>query len=376
MLIFGIIAFALGITVSIALHEAGHMCAAKTFGMKVRTFAIGMGPALASHTPRNSETAYKLAAFPIGGYCDIAGMTALDEDPGEKPMYTQPLYQRVIVLAAGILVNFMLGFAILVATAMSVGIPNYNADLTPQITEITAASPADNAKLHTGDYITAIDGDPVTRFVDVADMLAPHANTTTTVTTTNQSGQSNEHNVHVSNEGTIGVRMEPKELFIEKTGFDIRKAVAQSLAYSKRVIVSSVQGILALPSYVKPTIDTILGKQERDLEGPVSVIGASHIGGQLAQNNQWGQFALVLANLNYFLALFNVVPLPPLDGGHIVINIYGAIRDRIRTLRGKAPLVAVDYRPIQVVTAIIFVAMLLFGLLIIAADITNPITLP
>ena len=123
--VFGIVLFALCIALSIALHEAGHMLTAKAFGMRVRRFFLGFGPTVAS--VKRGETEYGIAALPFGGFCDIAGMTAMDPlTPEEEPraMYRKPWWQRVAVMSGGIVMNLLLGFMVIYLLAVSSGIPN------------------------------------------------------------------------------------------------------------------------------------------------------------------------------------------------------------------------------------------------------------
>src|SRR6266545_5972170 len=123
----GIALFALGICFSVALHEAGHMGTAKMFGMKVRRYFIGFGPRIWSF--RRGETEYGLKAIPLGGFCDIAGMTAMDEvTPAEAPraMWRFPAWKRVVVMSAGSITHFILGFIILYMVAVGWGLPNYS----------------------------------------------------------------------------------------------------------------------------------------------------------------------------------------------------------------------------------------------------------
>ncbi|MDJ0107432.1 site-2 protease family protein, partial [Rhodococcus erythropolis] len=118
----GVVLFALGIGVSIALHEAGHMWTAKALGMKVRRYYIGFGPKIFSF--RRGETEYGLKALPLGGFCDIAGMTALDEmTPEEEPhaMYKKAAWKRVVVMSGGIAMNFILGFLLIYALLLGWG---------------------------------------------------------------------------------------------------------------------------------------------------------------------------------------------------------------------------------------------------------------
>jgi len=124
--VLGVVLFALGIGISIALHEAGHMYTAKAFGMKVRRYFIGFGPTLFSF--RRGETEYGLKAIPAGGFCDIVGMTALDElpDPADRKraFYRFATWKRVVVLSAGSLTHFALGIVIVYTMAVSTGLPN------------------------------------------------------------------------------------------------------------------------------------------------------------------------------------------------------------------------------------------------------------
>ena len=123
--IIGVVLFALGIGIAVALHEAGHMLTAKAFGMKVRRYFIGFGPKIFSF--RRGGTEYGLKVIPAGGFCDIAGMTALDEVTEEEAphaMWRYPTWKRVVVLSAGSVTHFILGFLILYLMALSIGLVN------------------------------------------------------------------------------------------------------------------------------------------------------------------------------------------------------------------------------------------------------------
>src|SRR6478672_5031195 len=126
MLILGIFVFAVGILISIGLHEFGHMATAKAFGMKVTRFFIGFGPTLFSF--KRGETEYGLKAIPLGGFVKIVGMTPQDDDvePGDekRAMWRYPVWKRTIVMSAGSITHFILGFVLLWITLSFVGIPN------------------------------------------------------------------------------------------------------------------------------------------------------------------------------------------------------------------------------------------------------------
>ena len=148
--LLGIVLFALGICLTVALHEAGHMLTARAFGMRVRRFFIGFGPTLWSF--KKNKTEYGVAALPLGGFCDIAGMTAQDDfiTEEERPyvMYKKPWWQRIIVLSGGVAVNLILGFLILFVVAQTAGLANPNADVRPVVDEVTcSADQLDNGEL-------------------------------------------------------------------------------------------------------------------------------------------------------------------------------------------------------------------------------------
>lgn len=123
--VLGVVLFALGITLSIALHEFGHLLTAKAFGMKARRYYIGFGQRIWSF--RRGETEYGVKAIPLGGFVDIAGMTALDEvapDERARAFYSKPVWQRVVVLGAGSMTHFILGIVVVYLMALSTGLPD------------------------------------------------------------------------------------------------------------------------------------------------------------------------------------------------------------------------------------------------------------
>src|SRR5699024_2257244 len=140
--LLGIVLFALGICLTVALHEAGHMFTARAFGMRVRRFFIGFGPTLCS--VRKNKTEYGVAALPLGGFCDIADMSSQDEfiTEEERPylMHKKPWWQRVIVHSAGVSVNLILWFLILFVVAQTSGLANPNADVRPVVDKVTGSA--------------------------------------------------------------------------------------------------------------------------------------------------------------------------------------------------------------------------------------------
>lgn len=421
--VFGIVLFALCIALSIALHEAGHMLTAKAFGMRVRRFFLGFGPTVAS--VKRGETEYGIAALPFGGFCDIAGMTAMDPlTPEEEPraMYRKPWWQRVAVMSGGIVMNLLLGFMVIYLLAVSSGIPNPYADRTPTVGELTCTSdqvgetsladctgdgPAAAAGVRTGDRILTVNGDELASFVELRDYVMERPGETIVLGIerrsdgagddageaaagtggTDSDGAPSTHLdipvqldevVRLDTEGqpftagAVGMGNAPVADAMKR--FGPLEAVPAAGRLSGEMITASVTGIIAFPGKIPGVVSAIFGG-ERDVEGPISVVGASRAGGELVEQNQWAVFFSLLASLNFFLALFNLVPLPPLDGGHIAVVLYEAVRDRIRRLRGLPPGEPVNYEKLMPLTYSMSALLLGVGVLVMIADVTNPVRL-
>lgn len=394
----GMIVFALGIALTIALHEWGHMRAALACGMRVRRFYVGFGPTVFNFRRGNIE--YGLKAIPLGGFCDIAGMTALDPvTPEEEPyaMVKRPWWQRVFVLSGGVLMNIVVGVVLIYISAISWGIPNMHADVSARVGETTCVAPrqldastledctgngpAAKAGIRAGDVITAVNGEPTPTFVDVRSALQPLSGQEATleiqrdgateqlsvpVTAAERLGPSGE-TVTV---GAIGIVAAPVPDAIKT--YSPAAAVPATAEFTGTMFSSTVSGLAALPGKLPGVAYSIAGG-DRDEQSPMSVVGATRLGGELAERNQWPMFVLMLASLNFFLALFNVVPLPPLDGGHIAVVLYEKARDGFRRLQGRAPAGPADYTKLMPITYAAAAFLLLIGVVTIVADVVNPI---
>lgn len=397
--VLGIVLFALGIGITVALHEAGHMFTARAFGMRVRRYFIGFGPRVASFTRGHTE--YGLAAFPVGGFCDIAGMTAQDEflTEEEKPyaMYTKPAWQRIIVLAGGITVNLLLGFIILLLIAMTTGLPNPDADVRPRVGEVSCAAnqkadgelepcqgvgPAGEAGVEPGDIVVALSGEPMDSFAQLRDTVMTHPGDTVTLTV-ERDGEPRDFDITLATVTRLnaeGQLVEVGAIGMSNQIIDIREtysfvdAFPATARYSGYALNATVQGIAQFPAKIPGVVASIFG-QERDVNGPMSVVGASRVGGELVERSLWSSFFMMLATLNFFLALFNLIPLPPFDGGHIAVIIYEKIRDALRRLIGKDPKGPADYTKLMPVTYVLAFLLMAVGALIMIADVVNPIRL-
>ena len=397
--VLGIVLFALGIGITVALHEAGHMFTARAFGMRVRRYFIGFGPRVASFTRGHTE--YGLAAFPVGGFCDIAGMTAQDEflTEEEKPyaMYTKPAWQRIIVLAGGITVNLLLGFIILLLIAMTTGLPNPDADVRPRVGEVSCAAnqkadgelepcqgvgPAGEAGVEPGDIVLALNGETMDSFAQLRDTVMTHPGDTVTLSV-ERDGEPRDFDITLATvtrlnaEGQLvkvgAIGMTNQIIDIRET-YSFVDAFPATAHYSGYALDATVQGIAQFPAKIPGVVASIFG-QERDVNGPMSVVGASRVGGELVERSLWSSFFMMLATLNFFLALFNLIPLPPFDGGHIAVIIYEKIRDALRRLMGKKPKGPADYTKLMPVTYVLAFVLMAVGALIMIADVVNPIRL-
>jgi membrane-associated protease RseP (regulator of RpoE activity) len=409
--VLGIALFAFGILVSVCLHEAGHMSTAKAFGMKVTKYFVGFGPTLWSF--RRGETEYGVKAIPAGGFVKIVGMTPLEDDveDGDQPraFWRRPLWQRTVVLSAGSVTHFVLGLVLLWVAAAFVGLPNpalasYDPAKEPAVLGTVSncvptdpntqacpdgapPSPAKAAGLRAGDRIVSLGGTPtptygdlvrVTRAAPAAPAVVEYERDGTTARTTVTVIRA-ERNLGTTEEpdlqtvGVLGVTARPPEIPLTVTYGPV-DAVGEAFSYTGDMFVATFQAIGKFPEKVPKLIDALRG-EERDPETPVSVVGASRIGGEAVEQGVWPLFLLLLASLNLFIGVFNLFPLLPLDGGHIAIAWFERVRSWIAAKRGRPDPGRVDYNKLMPVT---YAVILVFGgitLLTIATDILNPITL-
>lgn len=397
--LLGVLLFALGIAVSIALHELGHLLAARAFGMRVRRYFIGFGPKLWS--VRKGQTEYGINALPFGGFCDIAGMTAQDPvtlEEAPHAMVNKPWWQRVIVLLGGVFMNVVVGFFILYSVAVTAGIPNPYADRTPTVgetvcvgdqaadgtlTDCSGAGPAGQAGVEVGDRLLALNGEELEDFTTLRDEVLALPGETVTLTV-DREGQVQDIEVPVATTerlnpsgqlvpaGAVGLVNAPIEDAVRQ--FGPLEAVPATLTFTGQTLQATVDAVIALPSKIPGVVASIFGA-ERDMEGPMSVVGASRVGGELVERSLWSMFFMMLASLNFFLALLNLIPLPPLDGGHIAVVLYEKARDFFRRLRGLPNGEPANYDKLTPITLAVAAALLSLGSIVLVADVVNPIRL-
>jgi len=150
--------------------------------------------------------------------------------------------------------------------------------------------------------------------------------------------------------------------------------IGQAATYTGQTFVGVGQALKKFPEKIPNLWDALSGKP-RDPNGPISVVGASRLGGETAEHGQWAFFLLLAASLNFFVGVFNLLPLLPLDGGHIAISWFERVRSWLAQRLGRADPGRVNYAKLMPVTYVVILIFGAFTLLTVGADIVNPVTL-
>lgn len=416
MFAIGVVLFALAILLSVALHECGHMWVARATGMKVRRYFVGFGPTLWSTRRANKlgETEYGIKAVPLGGFCDIAGMTSVEElAPGERPyaMYRQKTWKRVAVLAAGPGMNFVIGLVLIYAIAIMWGLPNLHQPTTAMVGETSCVksevtqgqlgdcivpSPAAAAGIQAGDVIVAVGDTPVSSFDELVTAVRPLSGPTPVTVQRGEDGRAEQITTIVdvtpsqryvaggdaSEDGVAGADTAPVPTDVGTIGvvaavfgptqYNPLSAVPATFAFTGDLAVELGKALSKIPTKVGALVHSI-GGGERDPETPISVVGASIIGGDTVDQGLWVAFWFFLAQLNFVLGAVNLIPLLPFDGGHIAIAVYEKIRNLLRSARGMVAAAPVNYLKLMPATYVVLVVVAGYMLLTVTADFVNPI---
>jgi membrane-associated protease RseP (regulator of RpoE activity) len=365
------LAIIFGIVALIMLHEAGHYFTAKRAGMKVTEFFLGFGPRVWSF--RRGETEYGVKAIPAGGYVRIVGMSNLEDvDPDEEPRTFRhgTFGNRLTVILAGVSVNLILAFLLIYVALIGRGLPD---TLEANVSRVVTDSPAAAAGIREGDRIIAIDGQRLDVDRDIAEALRDRVGQPTTI-------------VVKRDGGTVAVTAVPKERSnSDKSGiigvsvgqsvssyrsFNPIKAVPESFSTIGQITRDTGAGIgrLFSPDGIERYSKNFTGDAPKQgspasNERPRSIIGIVDIGGDLVGGNVWSLLFL-LGAINLIVALFNLIPLLPFDGGHAAVVIYEQAASKIRG--GE---VRVDFRKLVPVTALVLVVFLTLGLSAMFLDI-------
>lgn len=418
-----------GLAVSIALHELGHLFPAKKFGVRVGQYMIGFGPTLWSK--RIGETQYGFKAIPLGGYISMAGMyppspkeleaaaaghrsgragggffatmvqdarTANDETlagrDDDRVFYKLPVYKRVIIMLGGPVMNLL--FAIVLFAILLTGIGVQTATTTvaalsecvPQSSAAAECAPGDPAPpaaaagIEPDDVIVSVGGAAVSTFAEVSKVIqaSPGEQLTLvverdgaerTITVTPASIEAPTADGATAQVGFLGIR--PTAEYVHQPLWAGPAAAIEN--------VGAVSGIIwQLPVKVYETAVTLVTGGERDPNGPLSIVGAGILSGEVAAAeapilNRVAGFLGLLASLNIALFVFNLIPLLPLDGGHIVVALWDGLKRLWAKLFHRPPPKPVDATKLVPVTFVVVIALIVMGAVLILADIFNPVSI-
>jgi membrane-associated protease RseP (regulator of RpoE activity) len=401
-MIFGVLGFIVIILISIMLHEFGHFLTAKAFGMKATEFFVGFGQRVWSF--RRGETEYGIKAIPAGGYVRIIGMSeseqvAAADEP--RAFYRKPAWQRLIVLSAGSAMHFVIAFVLLAAVFLTVDQTRATTtigEVSPCVTDGTASgcrttdpvSPAAAAGFQPGDRVVSVNGQPVHSWSDFVRTVHDSAGRPLDVVVERDGEQVTLHPTPISRKrpdlnnpahtvdaGWLGIAAQPETYQpdpITALG-DAGRAIG---SYSKL----TVQTLAAIPSKIPNLWDATFNGAERDNEGLVGVVGAGRISGEVIANEDQplsariGDFLVIMAGLNVIIGIFNMLPLLPMDGGHVALLLVERMRAAAYRLVGRPDPGRIDPAKLLPATYLVLVLLVMLTVLLVTADIVNPVRLP
>ena len=379
MQILGILGFVIALLLSVMIHEFGHFITARRFGMKVSEFFLGFGAKIWS--TQKGETEFGLKAIPAGGYCKIEGMTPGDVMPeGEesRAFYRAKSGRKLIVLGAGSLLHFVLGYILLFVLFAGIG----TNQLLPTINEVVKGSAAQSAGILAGDEVLAINGVEVKDWYNDVQVIRNSKGAPLTLLIKRGSEQisisasAKLETIEGQERYVLGII---NEVGIKRAG--PIKALKNSGIVTKDFLVESVKSLIKLPSKIPALWGQTVGGQTRDPNGLVGVVGVARVSGQavgsdaLSITERLSTFILIIASLNIFVGLFNLLPILPLDGGHMAVAIADEIRAFIARLRGRPRPAAIDVTVLTPITMVVFVILAALTVLLLVADIANPVIL-
>ena len=419
-----VIFFAL-VMASIALHEVGHLVPGKLFGVKITQYFVGFGRTVWSR--RFGETEYGIKLLPLGGYVRLVGMfpparadgrvrrystgpfRALADSaraaeyesigPGDdgRLLYQKKSWQKLIIMAGGPLMNILLAFLILLGVTAGYGtqvsqltvsrvqdciIPANASDQTP--CDGRPATPAKLSGIRVGDRVVAFNGRPVATWSDMSTAIRHNLDGEARITVERAGRQVELKPVHtvvtgVADQWDPGKRVAAGFLGVEPVVRRERGGPVTVVENMWTMTEQSAYALVRFPAKVYHTAANLVLGKPRDVYGPMSIVGASRAAGEVAATDKIDAGAKLatmfglLGSVNLFVALFNFVPLLPLDGGHIAGALYEALKRALARVFRRPDPGHVDTARMLPVAYVVGGVIAVSGVVLILADILDPI---
>ncbi len=429
--LLGIVIFLLVIGISIGLHEFGHLIPAKRFGVKVTEYAVGFGPHVWKR--QIGETRYAIRAIPLGGFIRMIGMyapgradkkrvggpfadlidhardeSAAEIQPGDehRTFYALPVWKKLIIMIGGPFMNLVLAAVFFAIVFSGIGVASATTkigDIVPCVPTQTDLSgsgsvtgcldspetPAALSDLQVGERLIKIDEVKISTWQDVGVALAKSKSSNVVVVVENLEGETRSIDLTLASldiamvdQNGIPTGEVIQRKFLGVSPDIVLEPIPLTMVPAEmwRMTTASISALLSFPEKIAELVVIMVNGEERDPNGPVSVVGVSRISGEIVAsdlgNIEKVQNLLGLAaSLNLFLFIFNLVPLLPLDGGHAAGAIFEGIRRRFALLRKRPDPGPIDTARALPLTYVVAALLLSAGLVVIVADIFNPISL-
>jgi len=430
MYLAGVLLFTVGVAASIGLHEIGHLVPGKLYNVKITQYFVGFGRTLWSR--RRGETEYGLKAIPLGGYVKLVGMLppAPDQDPDrvrtsntgifaqlvsdarsaeyehvnpedhDRLFYRLPWWKRVVIMGSGVTINLVIAFGLFAVVFMGYGIHGATTTVgsvsrcvkvvetghpAGACTAQDPVTPALAAGLEPGDRIVEFNGAAIDDYADLQRRIRANEAGAAEIVV-ERGGKTLTLHTNTTVNGLPSLDDPEKTV---KAGFlGIRPAVErqrQGVGYVVSTMADgtwqTLKSIGAMPQKVYHVSRAALGLEERDINSPMSVVGAGRVAGEFASDDgssvadRFFSLLLLLAGLNLFLGLINLVPLPPFDGAGIATTLYEAVRRGVARVLGRPDPGAVDAAKLLPVTYVVATLLLVMTAILVYADIVAPVSI-
>jgi len=335
----------MGLALLMVIHEGGHYLAARYFGLRVTKFSIGFGPAIFKKQPKGSPTTYQIAIIPFLAYVQIAGMNPFEEsDPADKASYANaPVHARIVTIFGGALANYLAASVLFFLAFMVGGQPQ-----TTTFVDVMEGSAAAKGAMRSGDKIVEIEGTPILEWANIRPIIVTRAGTKTSVVVERGCAQVAERDcTRVSlevtpegdaenGEGRLGVRS-----VLENVPMSVSSAAMLSVTRPPQIVYRLVADLGQL----------VMRKAKPEFMGPVGIVGV------MAESARSGvaDYLRLLGILSAYLAGFNLLPVPALDGARLMFLGYEAATRRRPNARVEAHIHAVGLLLLLTLVAVVTV---------------------